>query len=121
MVGKGDEKPGLEEIEEEKKRQIRVGRDVVKAKKKTKALGLKLSTATRGKMQRVAIVAGIATYDIELKEARKYFGTSFSCGSSVTADEIVIQRDVKDELFDIIVEKWLQIGEDNIDDLGEQK
>ncbi|XP_029650914.1 density-regulated protein homolog [Octopus sinensis] len=121
MAGKGDENLGSEETEEKKKRQTRGGRGVIKAKKKTEPQGLKLSTATRGKKKRVTIVAGLATYDIDLKEASKYFATKFSCGSSVTADEIVIQGDVKDELFDIIPEKWPQIDEDNIDDLGEQK
>lgn len=78
--------------------------------------------------------------DIDLKVAAKFFGTRFACGSSVTGDdEIVIQGDVKDDLFDIIPEKWpevikshtifvlftlyqfLQIDEDFIEDLGDQK
>ena len=47
--------------------------------------------------------------DINLKTASKFFASSFSCGSSVTGDdEIVIQGDVKDDLFDIISEKWPQ-------------
>lgn len=62
------------------------------------------------------------TIDIDLKVAAKFFGTKFACGSSVTGDdEIVIQGDVKDELFDIIPEKWPEIDEDLIDDLGDQK
>lgn len=45
--------------------------------------------------------------DIDLKIAAKFFGTRFACGSSVTGeDEIVIQGDVKDDLFDVIPEKW---------------
>lgn len=60
--------------------------------------------------------------DIDLKVAAKFFGTKFACGSSVTGDdEIVIQGDVKDDLFDIIPEKWPEIDEDLIDDLGDQK
>lgn len=80
--------------------------------------------------------------DIDLKVAAKFFGTKFACGSSVTGDdEIVIQGDVKDDLFDIIPEKWpevshsyhsyiivtnnsllyWQIDEDLIEDLGDQK
>lgn len=48
--------------------------------------------------------------DIDLKVAAKFFGTKFACGSSVTGDdEIVIQGDVKDELFDIIPEKWPEV------------
>lgn len=85
-----------------------------------------------------------------MKVAAKFFGTKFACGSSVTGDdEIVIQGDVKDDLFDIIPEKWpeviimsmylhahnvwtnswflltnfniFQIDEDSIEDLGDQK
>jgi density-regulated protein DRP1 len=49
--------------------------------------------------------------DIDLKVASKFFGTKFACGSSVTGDdEIVIQGDVKDELFDIIPEKWPEVS-----------
>lgn len=60
--------------------------------------------------------------EIDLKVAAKFFGTKFACGSSVTGDdEIVIQGDVKDDLFDIIPEKWPEIDEDSIDDLGDQK
>lgn len=60
--------------------------------------------------------------EIDLKVAAKFFGTKFACGSSVTGDdEIVIQGDVKDELFDVIPEKWSEIDEDVIEDLGDQK
>lgn len=42
--------------------------------------------------------------------AAKFFGSKFACGSSVTGDdEIVIQGDVKDDLFDVIPEKWPQV------------
>lgn len=36
-------------------------------------------------------------------------------------DEIVIQGDVKDDLFDVIPEKWPEIDEDFIEDLGDLK
>lgn len=49
--------------------------------------------------------------EIDLKEASKYFATKFSCGSSISGDdEIVIQGDVKDDLFDILPEKWPQVN-----------
>lgn len=68
------------------------------------------------------IIAILSSTDIDLKVAAKFFGTKFACGSSVTGDdEIVIQGDVKDDLFDIIPEKWPSIDEDLIDDLGDQK
>ena len=53
--------------------------------------------------------------DIDLKVASKFFATKFSCGSSVTGeDEIVIQGDVKDELFDIIPEKWPDVSDPSL-------
>jgi translation initiation factor 1 (eIF-1/SUI1) len=38
--------------------------------------------------------------------AFKFFGQKFACGASITGDdEIVIQGDLKDDLFDLIPEK----------------
>ena len=51
--------------------------------------------------------------DIDLKKASKFFGSRFACGSSVTGDdEIVIQGDVKDDLWDVIPEKWPEVLSD---------
>lgn len=49
---------------------------------------------------------------IELKAASKVFGQKFATGSSVTGngDEIVIQGDVKDEIIDILTEKWPEVS-----------
>lgn len=50
--------------------------------------------------------------EIDLKVASKFFGGRFACGSSVTGDdEIVIQGDVKDDLIDVLVEKWPQVSD----------
>ena len=55
-------------------------------------------------------VCTVDVKDIDLKVASKFFGGRFACGSSVTGeDEIVIQGDVKDELFDVLTEKWPQV------------
>ncbi|KAF4528798.1 hypothetical protein B566_EDAN017040 [Ephemera danica] len=109
--------------EEEKKRQKRGGKGMLKSKKKEELpKRVCLSRAPRGKKKSVTVVTGLSTFDIDLKVASKFFATKFSCGSSVTGDdEIVIQGDVKDELFDIIPEKWPDIDEDYIEDLGDQK
>lgn len=133
--------------DDDKKRQKRGGKGIMKAKK-SKDDGPKkvcVSRAPRGKKKSVTVVTGLSTFgeftksffstwneihfaqhespcsiDIDLKVAAKYFGTKFACGSSVTGDdEIVIQGDVKDDLFSVIPEKWPEI--DEIDDLGDQK
>ncbi|CAL7947342.1 unnamed protein product [Xylocopa violacea] len=109
--------------EDEKKRQKRGGKGMLKAKKKDDVPKLvTVSRAPRGKKKSVTVVTGLSTFDIDLKVAAKFFGSKFACGSSVTGDdEIVIQGDVKDDLFEVIPEKWPQIDEDSIDDLGDQK
>ena len=66
--------------------------------------------APRGKKKSVTVITGLGASGIDLKVAAKYFSTRFSCGSSVTGDdEIVIQGDVKDDLFDVLPEKWPEV------------
>ncbi|KHJ42530.1 density-regulated protein DRP1 [Trichuris suis] len=117
---------------EEKKRQKRGGKAAVKPKKLAGTQPIILARAPRGKNKFVTIVSAI-----NLKIASKYFAQKFACGSSVTGpDEIVIQGDVKDDLFDLMPEKWPQVGNkmynkklklkfqidhDAIEDIGDQK
>lgn len=116
---------GAAATDDEKKRQKRGGKGMLKAKKAAKEDGpkqVKVSRAPRGKKKSVTVVQGLGTYAIDLKVAAKFFSSKFACSSSVTGDdEIIIQGDVKDELFDVIPEKWPEIDEDSIDDLGDQK
>uniref|UniRef100_A0A1B6FTW9 Density-regulated protein n=1 Tax=Cuerna arida TaxID=1464854 RepID=A0A1B6FTW9_9HEMI len=109
--------------EEDRKRQKRGGKGIIKVKKKDDApKSICIFRANRGKKKFVTVLTGLKSYDIDLKVAAKFFGTKFACGSSVTgADEIVIQGDIKDDLFDIIPEKWPEINEDSIEDMGDQK
>lgn len=129
--------------EEEKKRQKRGGKGVIRANKKKeetdKEKRITVFRAPRGKKKSVTVVCGMGTFGkfhrlclktsinswllgVDLKAAAKFFGTKFACGSSVTGDdEIVIQGDVKDDLFDVIPDKWPEIDEDSIDDLGDHK
>ena len=59
----------------------------------------------------VCFIFVIFSTEIDLKEASKFFAGKFSCGSSISGDdEIVIQGDVKDDLFDILPEKWKIVG-----------
>jgi len=107
-----------------KKRQKRGGKGMMKAKKKETEAEKKiiLSKAPRGKKKAVTVVQGMKTFGIDLKVASKFFSSKFACSSSVTGDdEIVIQGDVTDELFDVLPAKWPEIDEDLIDDIGERK
>lgn len=70
-----------------------------------------LSRAPRGKRKSVTVVTGLGTFGVDLKIAAKFFSSKFACSSSVTGDdEIVIQGDVKDELFDLLPEKWPEVN-----------
>ena len=49
--------------------------------------------------------------EIDLKKASKTFAQHFSCGSSVTGDdEVVVQGDVTDDIFDLIQKHWPEVG-----------
>ncbi|XP_015788503.1 density-regulated protein homolog [Tetranychus urticae] len=112
-TGEGGKKSG---------RQKRGGKGIVKTKKKAEVdRHIGLWRANRGKKKYVTIVSGLTTFEIDLKEASKFFAGKFACGSSVTGNEVVIQGDVKDDLFDIITEKWPEVDEDSIEDMGEKK
>lgn len=110
---------------EKSKRQKRGGKGQVKVKKKETDKAekkIQLSIAPRGKKKSVTVVQGLRTFGIDLKVASKCFSQKFASSASVTGDdEIVIQGDVKDDLFDLIPEKWPEVDEDLIEDLGEKK
>ena len=58
-----------------------------------------------------------------MKEAAKFFSKKFACSSSVQSggDEILIQGDVGDEVEELIPEKWPEIDEDAIENVGDGK
>ncbi|MCI4388103.1 hypothetical protein PGIGA_G00081560 [Pangasianodon gigas] len=108
--------------EEEKKKQKRGGRGQIKQKKKTVPQKVTIAKIPRAKKKYVTRVCGLGTFDIDLKEAQRFFAQKFSCGASVTAeDEIIIQGDFTDDIIDVIQEKWPEVDDDSIDDLGEVK
>ncbi|KAG0331572.1 Translation machinery-associated protein 22, partial [Podila humilis] len=80
----------------------------------------------RTKRKCVTSVFGLENFDVDLKKAAKLFANKFACGSSVTKnnqgnDEIVVQGDVSDEIFDLILEHWPIVPEDNIDLIEDKK
>uniref|UniRef100_A0A8D3AF10 Density-regulated protein n=1 Tax=Scophthalmus maximus TaxID=52904 RepID=A0A8D3AF10_SCOMX len=108
-TGPGDAAPAGEE--EEKKKQKRGGRGQIKQKKKTVPQKVSIAKIPRAKKKYVTRVCGLATFDIDLKEAQRFFAQKFSCGASVTAeDEIIIQGDFTDDIIDVIQEKWPEVS-----------
>ncbi|XP_033030136.1 density-regulated protein [Lacerta agilis] len=118
-VGEGQ---GTVGEEEEKKKQKRGGRGQIKQKKKTVPQKVTIAKIPRAKKKYVTRVCGLATFEIDLKEAQRFFAQKFSCGASVTGeDEIIIQGDFTDDIIDVIQEKWPEVDDDSIEDLGEVK
>ncbi|OCT98386.1 hypothetical protein XELAEV_18010618mg [Xenopus laevis] len=105
--------------EEEKKKQKR---GQIKQKKKTVPQKITIAKIPRAKKKYVTRVCGLATFEIELKDAQRFFAQKFSCGASVTGDdEIIIQGDFTDDIIDVIQDKWPEVDDDSIEDLGEVK
>lgn len=108
--------------EADHKRQTRGGKAQGPKVKKQTEKKLEVFRSNRGKKKFVTVIVGMATCGVDLKEASKLFSKKFACSSSVTgADEIVVQGDVKDELIDLIPEKFPEIDADLIEDGGDQK
>ena len=56
---------------------------------------------------------------VDLKKAAKLFATKFACGSSVTKnpaglDEIVVQGDLQEDIFDLIRKTWKEVCKYNV-------
>ena len=80
----------------------------------------------RNKRKFVTVVSGLEEHGIDLKKVAKEFGKRFATGSSVTktaagGEEITVQGDVSDEIYDFLVENHQDIPEDNIDCVDERK
>ncbi|CAG8609421.1 density-regulated protein DRP1 [Rhizophagus irregularis] len=85
-----------------------------------------ITRIARNKKKSVTNVGGLQNFDIDLKKAAKNFASKFACGSSVVKnnqgiDEIVVQGDVSDDLYDYILETWPNVPEDNIELTEEKK
>ena len=60
------------------------GRGQIKQKKKTVPQKVTIAKIPRAKKKYVTRVCGLATFEIDLKEAQRFFAQKFSCGASVT-------------------------------------
>ncbi|CCG80705.1 Translation machinery-associated protein 22 [Taphrina deformans PYCC 5710] len=82
----------------------------------------------RTKRKYVTGVFGLEVFGIDLKAAAKKFANKFATGASVSKnnqnqDEIIVQGDVSDEIFDFITEEkfFKAVPEDNIDCIEEKR
>ena len=74
-------------------------------------------------------VSGLEAFGLDLKKVSKDFGKKFATGSSVTktpsgGEEIVVQGDLSDEIFDLLTEGEGYkdvVPEDNVDCIEDKK
>ncbi|EIE84043.1 hypothetical protein RO3G_08748 [Rhizopus delemar RA 99-880] len=93
-------------------------------KDKSAKLEAKLEREIKKKMASRVIIKHI--FGVDLKKAAKMFANRFACGSSVAKnnqgqDEIVVQGDFSDELYQLILSNWPNVPEENIDKIEEKK
>ena len=80
----------------------------------------------RNKRKFVTEVSGLEHFGLDLKKVAKEFGKKFATGSSVTktaagGEEITVQGDVSDDVFDWLVENHEGIPEENIEQIEDKK
>lgn len=71
-------------------------------------------------------VSGLESFGLDLKKTAKEFGKKFATGSSVTktaagGEEITVQGDVSDDIFDWLTGNHESIPEDNIELIEDKK
>ncbi|QKX53942.1 uncharacterized protein TRUGW13939_01022 [Talaromyces rugulosus] len=91
------------------------------------AAKVQIKRVERNKRKFVTVLAGIEAHGLDLKKVAKELGKKFATGSSVTkspagTEEITIQGDVSDDLFDWLVDvHGKEVPEDNIELIEDKK
>lgn len=80
----------------------------------------------RNKRKYVTAVHGLELHGLDLKKVAKDFGKKFATGSSVTkvpggGEEITVQGDLSDDIYDFILETYKAVPEDNLECIEEKK
>ncbi|KAJ3138196.1 Translation machinery-associated protein 22 [Physocladia obscura] len=94
-------------------------KEEIKKEKKKQEARVIIKRIERTKRKCVIAVSGLESFDVDLKKTAKLFATKFACGSSVTKnpagfDEIIVQGDVQDDIYDLIRKTYKNIPEDNL-------
>lgn len=90
------------------------------AERKAEAMVL-IKRVERNKRKYVTVVSGLEAHGLDLKKVAKELGKKFATGSSVTktpagGEEITVQGDVSDDLYDWLLETYGDlVPEDNVD------
>ncbi|MCJ1246247.1 Translation machinery-associated protein 22 [Trapelia coarctata] len=81
----------------------------------------------RNKRKYVTAVSGLEAFGLDLKKVSKDFGKRFATGASVTkmaggvGEEIVVQGDLSDEIWELLVEGEYEVPERNVECVEDKK
>ncbi|KAF2186842.1 density-regulated protein DRP1 [Zopfia rhizophila CBS 207.26] len=80
----------------------------------------------RNKRKYVTAVQGLEAFGLDIKKVAKDFGKKFATGSSVTkvpggGEEITVQGDLSDDIYEYVVETYKDIPEDNVECIEDKK
>lgn len=100
-----------------------------RAAEKLQSSKVTIKRVERNKRKYVTAVSGLEAFGLELKKVSKDFGKKFATGSSVTktpsgGEEIVVQGDLSDEIFDLLVDGEGykdKVPEDNVECVEDKK
>ncbi|KAJ3394901.1 Translation machinery-associated protein 22 [Entophlyctis sp. JEL0112] len=112
---KAKEQPQPEKLDALQKEQLKKDK-----KKQARAEArVTIKRIERTKRKCVIVVAGMEAFDVDLKKAAKLFATKFACGSSVTknaagVEEIVVQGDVQDDIYELILKTYKAIPDESV-------
>lgn len=89
------------------------------------AAKVQIKRVERNKRKYVTAVSGLEAFGLELKKVSKDFGKKFATGSSVTktasgGEEIVVQGDLSDEIFEFLVDGDI-VPEENVECVEDKK
>lgn len=98
----------------------------VRESEKRAASKVIIKRVERNKRKFITEISGLEAFGLDLKKVAKEFGKKFATGSSVTktaagGEEITVQGDVSDDVFDWLTEHYEQIPEDNIEQVEDKK
>ncbi|KAF2146504.1 uncharacterized protein K452DRAFT_282679 [Aplosporella prunicola CBS 121167] len=80
----------------------------------------------RNKRKYVTAIIGLEAFGLELKKVSKDLGKKFATGASVTklpsgGEEITLQGDLSDDVYDFLIEKYDEVPEDNVECVEDKK
>jgi density-regulated protein DRP1 len=111
------------------KKEAKAAAAEAKAAEKRESSQVIIKRVERNTRKYVTAVSGLEAFGLDLKKVSKDFGKKFATGSSVTktpsgGEEIVVQGDLSDDIFDLLVDgdgyKGV-IPEDNVECIEDKK